>query len=83
MRVLAIAVVLIAHVALAKSLPGQGRFCDAQNKCESGLQCVPHPGAKSRCEVVCASNSQCPEDQRCVKDGSKMVCRPIEDVIGL
>jgi hypothetical protein len=78
-RVLVIAGLLIAQLALAKILPGQGRLCDTQNKCNGGLQCVPHHGGKSTCELVCASNSKCPEDQRCVKDGSQMVCRPIDD----
>jgi hypothetical protein len=83
LRALAIAAVLIAQVALAKPLEGQGRSCDAQNKCDAGLQCVPHPGGKARCELICTSSSKCPEDQRCVKDGSQMVCRPINDGVGL
>jgi hypothetical protein len=65
--------------ALAKPLSGQGRSCSAQNQCDPGLQCVAHDG-KSTCEVVCRAGTKCPEDQRCVKDGSLMICRQIIDL---
>jgi hypothetical protein len=69
-----------ASTALAKPVAGQGRACSAQNKCDPGLQCVARREGKSTCEVVCQGNAKCPEDQRCVKDGSMMVCRPIIDL---
>jgi hypothetical protein len=69
---------LLSAVAFAKAVPGQGRACNAKNKCEAGLQCVPRAGGKTHCEIVCETNSKCPEDQRCVKDGPSTVCRDIQ-----
>ncbi len=69
-------------VALAKP-PAQGRACDARTRCDAGLTCVAHRDGKSTCEITCAANAKCPEDQRCVKDGGDMVCRPINDGVGL
>jgi hypothetical protein len=77
---LAIAALLMAPAVSAKPPPGQGRFCDARNKCTDGLQCIAHRDGKSTCELVCATSKNCPEDQRCVKDGPQMVCRPINDL---
>jgi hypothetical protein len=74
-----VAGLLLPLGASAKTPAGQGRPCDARNKCDAGLQCVPKYDGKSTCEVVCASNTKCPEDQRCVKDGPQSVCRPIMD----
>jgi hypothetical protein len=70
----------LASVAVAKAPPGQGRTCDARNKCDGGLKCVAHHDGKSTCELVCATSTKCPEDQRCVKDGGQMLCRPITDL---
>ena len=81
--VFAIASLMIGAVTFAKSPPGQGRACDARSKCDAGLQCVAHREGKSTCELICAANMKCPEDQRCVKDGSQTVCRPINDGVGL
>jgi hypothetical protein len=80
---LALTAFMIAPAAFAKAPPGQGRACDARNKCDAGLQCTAHREGKSTCELVCAANTKCPEDQRCVKDGTQMVCRPINDAVGL
>ncbi len=87
MTTLRVTVALIAlafsSLALAKGPAGQGRACDAKNQCDAGLTCVGRSGGKSTCELRCASNAQCPEDQRCVKDGAASVCRPINDGLGL
>jgi hypothetical protein len=77
------AALLFAPAVIAKPLAGQSRSCNAHQKCDSGLQCVAHHGGNSTCELVCAANAKCPEDQRCVKDASLMVCRPINDGVGL
>jgi hypothetical protein len=69
--------------AFAKAPAGQGRACDAKSKCDGAFSCVAHHDGKSTCEIVCAANTKCPEDQRCVKDGAQSVCRPINDGIGL
>jgi hypothetical protein len=82
-RVLVLALFSIGSVASAKAPPGQGRACDAKTKCDSGLTCVQRRDARSTCEITCAANTRCPEDQRCVKDGAAMVCRPINDGVGL
>ncbi len=79
---IAIAFVLASSLALAKAPAGQGRACDARNRCDAGLSCVTR-STRSTCELRCASNAQCPEDQRCVKDGAASVCRPINDGLGL
>lgn len=78
-----VAAVVAAPAALAKAPPGQGRACDARAKCDAGLECVAQREGKSTCQLVCAANAKCPEDQRCVKDGAQSVCRPINDGIGL
>lgn len=75
-----VASLLLATTAFAKAPAGQGRPCDAKTKCVAGLQCVAHRDAKRTCELVCAANTTCPEDQRCVKDGAQSVCRPITDL---
>ena len=62
---------------------GQGKACDAKSRCDGELQCVEHRDGKSTCELVCAAKTKCPEDQRCVKDGSELLCRPITDGVGL
>jgi hypothetical protein len=74
---------LCAPVAFAKAPAGQGRACDTKSKCDAGLTCVAKHDGKSTCEMACAANAKCPEDQRCVKDGAQNVCRPINDGIGL
>ncbi len=79
---IAIVFVVASSLALAKASAGQGRACDAKNKCDAGLSCVAR-GARSTCELRCASNAQCPEDQRCVKHGAAMLCRPINDATGV
>jgi len=67
-------------VAFASPPAGQGKTCDAKNRCGGELQCVKHRDGKSTCELICAQKTTCPEDQRCVKDGSEMLCRPITDL---
>ncbi|HEX9104574.1 MAG TPA: hypothetical protein VF997_20320 [Polyangia bacterium] len=66
-------------VAGAELLPGQGRRCDAHKRCAGKLQCVPRKGAHATCELACSANSDCPADQRCVKDAGVLVCRAISD----
>ena len=81
MRAIILGLLLSASVsAFAKAPAGQGKACDAKNACSAGLSCVAHAGGKSSCEIVCAANTKCPEDQRCVKDGGQMTCRPITDL---
>jgi hypothetical protein len=70
---------LIAVCAIAKSPEGQGRACDSSHKCKPGLQCVSQPDRKSTCELLCDTSATCPDEQRCVKIGSRRVCRPIYD----
>lgn len=70
----------MAPVAFAKAPAGQGKACDAKHRCDGELQCVKHRDGRATCEQLCASNAKCPEDQRCVKDGSDLVCRPITDL---
>ena len=83
MRAIVLGLVLAASTgAFAKPPAGQGKSCDAKNACSNGLTCVAHPGGgKSTCELVCTQATKCPEDQRCVKDGAQMLCRPINDLI--
>lgn len=76
-------IIIVPALALAKAPAGQGRACDAKNKCEPGLSCVAKYEGKSTCELVCTTKTKCPEDQRCVKDGAQSVCRPINDADGL
>jgi hypothetical protein len=86
MRAMMMAIALFLAAASstsAKGPPGQGRSCDARNKCDSGLACVGHRDGRSTCELRCAANATCPEDQRCVRDEGEMVCRPINDGVGL
>jgi hypothetical protein len=78
-----VAILLLPLGATAKAPDGQGRACDAHNKCTGELQCVTTRAGKPTCELVCAANNRCPEDQRCVKDGAQKICRPITDGVGL
>ena len=81
MRVVLMMFVLgMAPAAFAKAPAGQGKTCDAKSRCDGELQCVKHRDGKSTCEIVCAAKTKCPEDQRCVKDGSEMLCHPINDL---
>ena len=81
MRVLMMAMTIAcASLAFAKPPAGQGKACDAKSRCDGELQCVKHRDGKATCELVCAQSPKCPEDQRCVKDGSEMLCRPITDL---
>ena len=84
MRVMKLAMIgsmlALGLTAFAKAPAGQGRACDARNRCDGELQCVKHRDGKSSCELVCAAKTTCPEDQRCVKDGSEMLCHPITDL---
>ena len=85
MRAMMIALLLASAptAAWAKAPVDAGTACDASTRCDGGLSCVAHRDGKSTCEVTCAANTKCPEDQRCVKDGGDMVCRPINDGVGL
>jgi hypothetical protein len=77
----ALAFVVLAFAAVALAAPsGQSRACAAKNRCDSGLACVAHSGGKSTCQIVCASRTKCPENQRCVRDGAQSVCRPVVDL---
>ena len=81
MKRIFVAVALLSSVAFAKGPPtGQGRACDQRNKCDQGMQCVPRAGGTARCEIVCDKDRECPEDQRCVKDGPQMLCKVISDL---
>ncbi len=84
MRVLKILVMMLAlagaATAMAKAPAGQGKACDAKSRCDGELQCVKHRDGKATCELVCAAKTTCPEDQRCVKDGSELLCRPVTDL---
>ena len=88
MRVLKIAMALVmlgagmtAIASPSKAPAAQGKACDAKSACSSGLTCVAHAGGKSTCEIVCSQSTKCPEDQRCVKDGSQLVCHATTDLI--
>jgi hypothetical protein len=74
------ALVFVPATARATAAAGQGKKCDAANKCAAGLQCIDHHGMQSTCELVCTPKTKCPEDQRCVKDGAQAVCRPVIDL---
>jgi len=81
--IVVVAVVALAGAAAAapsKAPGGQGKACGAKSACATGLSCVQHAGRNSTCEIVCAANTKCPEDQRCVNDGGQMTCRPITDL---
>jgi hypothetical protein len=78
--VVVLSTLLCAPIAFAKAPSGQGSECDSKNKCDAGFTCVAKRAGKSTCEMLCAANTKCPEDQRCVKDGDKSVCRPITDL---
>ena len=80
MRAILLMLVLSSSVAFAKAPAGQGKACDAKSRCDGELQCVKHRDGKSTCEMVCAAKTTCPEDQRCVKDGAELLCRPITDL---
>jgi hypothetical protein len=75
--------VVCGDAAAGKAPPNQGRVCDAHRKCEGGLKCAARAERNSTCELLCERNAQCPEDQRCVKDGPQRVCRPINDALEL
>jgi hypothetical protein len=72
------AILLVAAIAAGKAPTGQGDPCSSTKKCASGLACV-ETRAGQRCEVRCTTSAQCPDDQRCVKDGAAQVCRAIND----
>ena len=78
--VIVLALALSPSLSFAKPAAGQGKTCDAKNRCDGDLQCVKHRDGRSTCEKICASNVKCPEDQRCVKDGSEMLCHPVTDL---
>jgi hypothetical protein len=80
LKILLLMLVFGAAPALAKPPAAQGRACDAKNRCDGELQCVKHRDGKATCELICAASPKCPEDQRCVKDGSDMLCRPVTDL---
>ncbi|HEX4461162.1 MAG TPA: hypothetical protein VIA18_24450 [Polyangia bacterium] len=80
--VAALVVLLFASLSFAKP-PAPRRTCDAEHACDRGRQCVAHSGGDSTCEQLCGGNGKCPEEQRCVKDGAQLVCRPINDGVGL
>jgi hypothetical protein len=81
MRAIVLALMMAASTAaFAKAPADQGKACDAKNRCGGELQCVKHRDGKSTCEMTCAQSAKCPEDQRCVKDGADMLCRPITDL---
>ena len=81
MRAMTMMLVLAAAtITFAKAPAGQGTTCDARKRCDGGLSCIAHRDGKSTCELTCAANAKCPEDQRCVKDGGDMVCRPLTDL---
>ena len=81
MRILIIVLALaMSSLSLAKAPAGQGKACDAKNRCDGELQCVKHRDGKATCEQICATNTKCPDDQRCVKDGADMLCHPITDL---
>ena len=72
--------ILLALLALAAP---QGQPCDS-GKCPAPYECVKTRRGQATCEQLChpsQKNKQggCPEDQRCVKDGDKHICRPIDD----
>lgn len=79
LRILVAAVLLLsAALAFAKPLPGQFKPCDKKNACEASLQCLATtPKDKTKCELPCKVNGDCPEDQRCIKDGPHQVCRNV------
>jgi hypothetical protein len=66
--------VLVGGAAVAKPPAGQGKICKSGDKCEAPLQC--HKGT---CQLVCKDNAACGENQRCIADGDKKICRPIDD----
>ena len=81
MRAIILGLVLsVSGGAFAKPPAGQGKACDAKNRCDGELQCVKHRDGKATCELICAQSPKCPEDQRCVKDAGQMLCRPITDL---
>lgn len=42
----------MAPVALAKAPAGQGKTCDAKNRCDGALQCVKHRDGRATCEQL-------------------------------
>jgi hypothetical protein len=75
--------------ALLASLLFAGTSLAANKHCESDKACVaPERCVKVRDGHSCARTCEpkpgsCPEDQRCVKDGSSFVCHPITDGVDL
>src|SRR5436309_2894552 len=67
---------LLAAPAVWAEPGAQQQPCRAGDTCDSGLSCVKRSDGKSTCEKRCKSGSDCPEEQRCVKDGGQSVCRP-------
>lgn len=61
----------------------QGTPCSAKQTCTSGLACVPRGDGTGTCERLCNAAAKCPEDQRCVKNGEKHICRPVTDGLPL
>jgi hypothetical protein len=72
--------VATASAKAPKPPAAQSRPCDANGKCDAPLCCVAHASGTSTCELVCKDSTTCPEDQRCVKDGAVMDCRPTTDL---
>ena len=70
-------------VAPAKPPPGQGRSCDERRGCDRPLACVTRATARATCELLCGDGQSCPEDQRCVRDAGREVCRPFHDGLEL
>ncbi len=75
----------ILWALLALATPAlQGKLCDASGKCPAPYECVKTQRQKPSCEIVCHPSEKtkragCPEDQRCIQDGDKHICRPIDD----
>jgi hypothetical protein len=62
----------------------QGGRCVSTHVCARPFQCLAGPFGRT-CEIPCGArgDAPCPEDQRCVKDGPRTVCRPIGDSLNL
>ncbi len=76
---IAVCCFVLAAPALAAAPAGQGKVCSAKDKCEAGLSCVQSGDGRSTCQILCNAKTKCPEDQRCVKDNGRSICRPIND----
>jgi hypothetical protein len=73
--------ILLALVSLA--VP-QGKPCVSSGQCAPPLQCVQTRRLRATCEQICHPSQKnmqgdCPQDQRCVKDGEHYICRPAAD----